>query len=79
MTSDERETKRRADDAANGCPMRPKPAGKPRDLIVAALPGTRQELRARTKLSNADTMAALASLMRDGWVRPVRGVYVLRS
>ena len=33
----------------------------------------------RTKLSNADTMAALASLMRDGWVRPVRGVYVLRS
>lgn len=79
MTPDERETKRRADDTANDCPMHPKPAGKPRDLIVAALPGTRQELRARTKLSNADTMAVLASLMRDGWVRPVRGVYVRRS
>lgn len=72
------EAKRRADDAANGCAMKPKPAGDPRALIIAALPGTRQELRAATGLSNADAKAALSSLLRDGTITTRGGVYVLR-
>lgn len=72
------EAKRRADDAANGCAMKPKPAADPLALILAALPGTRQELRAATGLSNADTKVALSSLLRAGIVWSRGGVYLQR-
>ncbi len=75
MTPEQREEKRRADDARNGCAMKPKPAGDPRALVLAALPGTRQEIRERTGLSNADTKAALSSLLRAGAVTTVGGEY----
>lgn len=50
---DDREARRRAADAANGCAQKPKPEGKPRDLVLAALrwePATRQEVRELTAL-----------------------------
>ena len=71
------ESKRRADDAANGCAMKPKPVGDARALILARLPGTRHELRERTGLSNADAKAAISSLLRAGVITTRSGVYVL--
>ena len=68
------ESKRRADDAANGCAMKPKPVGDARALILARLPGTRHELRERTGLSNADAKAAISSLLRAGDHDAGRGV-----
>ena len=70
------ESKRRADDAANGCAMKPKPVGDARALILARLPGTRHELRERTGLSNADAKAAISSLLRAGVITTRAGVYV---
>lgn len=70
------ESKRRADDAANGCAMKPKPVGDARALILARLPGTRHELRERTGLSNADAKAAITSLLRAGVITTRAGVYV---
>ena len=70
------ESKRRADDAANGCAMKPKPVGDPRVLILARLPGTRHELRERTGLSNADAKATISSLLRAGVITTRAGVYV---
>ena len=70
------ESKRRADDAANGCAMKPKPVGDARALILARLPGTRHELRARTGFSNADAKAAISSLLRAGVITTRAGVYV---
>ena len=70
------ESKRRADDAANGCAMKPKPVGDARALILARLPGTRHELRERTGLSNADAKAAITSLLRAGVITTRSGVYV---
>jgi hypothetical protein len=75
VTPDEREEKRRADDARNDCAQKPKPAGDPKALILARLPATRAELRARTGLSNADTKDALSDLLRSGTVTTVDGVY----
>ena len=75
MTPEQREAHRREADAKNGCAMKAKPAGDPRALVLAALPGTRQEIRAKTGLSNADTKAALSSLLRAGAVTTVGGEY----
>ena len=75
MTPEQREEKRRADDARNGCAMKPKPAGDPRALVLAALPATRETIRAKTGLSNAVTKAALSSLLRAGAVTTVGGEY----
>jgi hypothetical protein len=78
VTQNEREAKRRADDARNGCAQKPKPAGDPKALILARLPATRAELRERTGLSNADAKAALSGLLRSGAVTTVDGVYLRR-
>lgn len=75
MTPTEREAHRRACDGANGCAQKAKPIGDPKALILARLPATRAELRDRTGLSNADTKAALSSLLRSGQVTTVDGVY----
>lgn len=69
------EQHRREADARNGCAMKAKPVGDPKALILARLPATRAELRERTGLSNADTKAALSSLLRSGTVTTVDGVY----
>ncbi len=74
----EREAQRRAADARNGCAMKPKPAGEPRALVLAALPGTRQEIRARSGLSNADTKVAITSLMRAGLILSRAGRWIRR-
>lgn len=48
METAEHEARRRAADAANGCAQKPKPAGRPRDLVLAVLrrgPATKSEIR----------------------------------
>lgn len=72
------EQHRREADARNGCAKKAKPVGDPKALILARLPATRAELRERTGLSNADTKAALSSLLRNGAVTTVDGVYQRR-
>lgn len=81
METVEHEASRRAADAANGCAQKPKPAGRPRDLVLAVLrrgPATKSEIREATALSNADTKSAISSLMRDGSIWSRDGKWCLR-
>lgn len=81
MLNADREARRRAADAANGCAALPKPVGKPRDLVLAELrkgPRTKAQLREATGLSCGDSKAAIASLIRDGSIWSKAGVWSLR-